>query len=434
MTRFQGFHNREFFPQKFPDVATLQSLHVYDGVRTLFAKIGWEKLLNLHAPSSALLTREFLATMSGFTKSGYFIFRVMNTTHELHIDDLCNMVHAPIDGTYGPNMSPHKFNQPFEPTSFWRAITRLNDYNPSLSKQSQIIHLVLKMTLRLICIILFPQEDKSKAGKKELELLWCMVSRNRKPHLGALLMWKLLKTTRSTIGQIHCCGLVSLLASVVHQQVPVGFPFFRGETRLTLGNLKSTNVFRSSAQGYVWMRERSRYLIVSEPVMLTLSDPPETTVWVLPSNIAQVVVEYEIQPWCRRRAQMIKSPTSPNPDVPSSSHQPFPDRDQDFHQPQQAELHEHSEQPDPNPQQAELHEHCEQTNLNPQQVELHEHCEQLDPNPQQAELHEHCEQTDPNPQPNPQQTELHEYCKRVDPSPQQAELHEHCEQTDPNPH
>lgn len=371
MTRFQGFHNREFFPQKFPDVATLQSLHVYDGVRTLFANIGWEKLLNLHAPSSALLTREFLATMSCFTKSGYFIFRVMNTTHELHIDDLCNMVHAPIDGTYGPNMPPHRFNQPFEPTSFWRAITGLNDYNPSLSKQSQIIHPVLKMTLRLICIILFPQEDKSKAGKKELELLWCMVTRNRKPHLGVWLTWRLLKTARSTIGQIHCCGLVSLLASVVHQQVPEGFPFFRGETRLTLANLKSTNMFRSSAWGYVWMRESSRYLLVSDPAMLTLSDPPETTVWVLPSNLAQAD---QIHLWRRRRAQMIESPTLPNPDVPSSSYQPFPDPDLDFHQPQQVELHKHYEQPDPNPQQTELHEHCEQHDPNRQQAELHEHC------------------------------------------------------------
>lgn len=70
---------------------------------------------------------------------GNFTFPCSGVRHHVHINHACDMVDVHTDRTYGPpdthHLRPHNFNI----FSFWKSISRLEDYNPSTSLVSNIL-------------------------------------------------------------------------------------------------------------------------------------------------------------------------------------------------------------------------------------------------------------------------------------------------------
>lgn len=80
--------DEDFVDQKI-NATLLKELHIYDGIHTLFVNIGWESLLDFDFPTSPLLTRECLSTLSEVNHEGYFIFCCFSNTYQLHVDQIC---------------------------------------------------------------------------------------------------------------------------------------------------------------------------------------------------------------------------------------------------------------------------------------------------------------------------------------------------------
>lgn len=122
------------------------------------------------------------------------------------------MVDLRTDQTYGPPdthyLQPHNFDR----YSFWKSISGLDNYNPSSSLASSTLHPVLMITFRLICNIIFPQYENTKVDVVELEILWCIITQENLPHLGFLIVQKLIKISRAQKIKIICGGLVTLIS------------------------------------------------------------------------------------------------------------------------------------------------------------------------------------------------------------------------------
>ena len=81
---------------------------------------------------------------------------------------------------------------------FWKSISCEDEFQLGTSKASRIIHPVLKVIHRIIVSLLFPQEEISKANKKELEVLWCLINMLEEvPHFGCWVIQKMLKNALS---------------------------------------------------------------------------------------------------------------------------------------------------------------------------------------------------------------------------------------------
>lgn len=80
---------------------------------------------------------------------------------------------------------------------------------------------MLKITHRIIASLLFPQEEISKSRKKELEVLWCMIYElENSPHFRYWVLNKTLKVSESSNGQLHCGGMISIIATHIGLQIP----------------------------------------------------------------------------------------------------------------------------------------------------------------------------------------------------------------------
>ncbi|KAI3708262.1 hypothetical protein L2E82_37427 [Cichorium intybus] len=158
------------------------------------------------------------------------------------------------------------------------------------AKASSIIHPVLKVTHRIIASIFFPQEEISKAGLNELELLYCMINPGPKtPNFGSWIMYKLLKLSRSSSGQVHCGGIITFIAK--HPSLGIRFPdnleIVKGERYLTSDVLEGMRLFRRLESDEIWQAGGRDYLRVNNrnARVLRLADPVSRTNWKPASNM-----------------------------------------------------------------------------------------------------------------------------------------------------
>ncbi|CAI9291280.1 unnamed protein product [Lactuca saligna] len=207
----------------------MRELHIYDGVHALFANIDWERLLCAKFGTCPLLTREFLATLSVVNQEGNFAFRIFSTPHSIHVDQLCTFFHTPATNLAQPAPA-------FDVRDFWQSIISLYFYDPSQSVQTSILHPILKIALKIICIIIYAQVETMKSGKADLFILWCMVARWYRPYFGDLIIKRFHRVLNlRTGGAILCGGLITIIARTLVEQSPPEYTFFTGETfRLTL--------------------------------------------------------------------------------------------------------------------------------------------------------------------------------------------------------
>ncbi|CAI9290071.1 unnamed protein product [Lactuca saligna] len=216
----------------------MQELHIHYGVHTLFSNIGWERLLSADFATCPLLNREFLATLSEVNHEGNIAFRIFNTPHTIHVDQLCT------------------FSIPLSPV-----------YPSPLPLSTSI--------------------ETMKVGKAELFLLWCMITRSHRPHFGDVIIKCFHRViSLRTRGAICCGGLIFIIVRVLTVPSPPGYTFFTGDSfRLTLQTLRSMHMLRPAPGEYVWMLGRSLYFKVTGPGDIALAEPISETEWVLSSNI-----------------------------------------------------------------------------------------------------------------------------------------------------
>lgn len=148
---YQQLLEREILSQAWSPSRTLMwDLYIYDDVHALFPNIEWERIFKANFPTCPMLTEEFLATRSEVNHRGNFSFHCFSMPHSIHIDQLCTFFHAPITNLSQPVVGFNKHN-------FWHSITGLNQYEASQSLQTSIVHLVLKLALKIICNIIYAQ-------------------------------------------------------------------------------------------------------------------------------------------------------------------------------------------------------------------------------------------------------------------------------------
>ncbi|CAI9264634.1 unnamed protein product [Lactuca saligna] len=137
-------------------------------------------------------------------------------------------------------------------------------------KASSIIHPVLKVAHRIIASLLFPQEEISKL-KKELEVLWCMINKPAEvPHFGCWVIQKMLRSATSNGGQLHCGGMVSIIAEHLGLHLPNNpTNIIMGRTRLSIDVMETMHLFHAFPLGIFIGQCYSRSLVL-HPLLLLL--------------------------------------------------------------------------------------------------------------------------------------------------------------------
>ncbi|CAI9276718.1 unnamed protein product [Lactuca saligna] len=255
--------------QKFVDIQALKDLHIYKGVQKLFKNIGWEGLLNLHAVSFQTPMLELLSSITFDYQTHLLTFRLLNQTHQFHADILCDMIGAPK--------------------------ARRDIYTAKgTAKASSIIHPVLKVAHRIIASLLFPQEEISKANKKELEVLWCMINKPAEvPHFGCWVIQKMLRSATSNGGQLHCGGMVSIIVEHLGLHLPNNpTNIIMGRTRLSIDVMETMHLFHRLPTGDIhWTVDGKEYLRIESrnKKILNLANDIPSTNWKLRSNLGVTV-------------------------------------------------------------------------------------------------------------------------------------------------
>ena len=88
MWRVKGAH-------KFMDIKSLKDLHIYKGVHKILKNIGCEGVLNLHALSYQTPMLELLSSITFDYQTHILTFRLLNQSHKIHADILCDIIGAP---------------------------------------------------------------------------------------------------------------------------------------------------------------------------------------------------------------------------------------------------------------------------------------------------------------------------------------------------
>ncbi|CAI9284913.1 unnamed protein product [Lactuca saligna] len=182
--------------------------------------------------------------------------------------------------------------------------------------------MVLKVTHQIITSLLFPQEEISKANKKELEVLWCMINKPKEvPRFGCWEVQKMLENAMSNGGQLHCGGMVSIIAEHLGLHLPNNLTnIIMGRTLLSLEVLEIMHLFHRNSNGDVhWTIDGKEYLRINSQnkrILALANDIPSSN-WKLQSNLGVNVT--------RRSSATIPNPSAPTPTVgASSSSHPFP--------------------------------------------------------------------------------------------------------------
>ncbi|CAI9264255.1 unnamed protein product [Lactuca saligna] len=287
--------NRTMGAQKFVDIQDLKDLHIYKGVHKLFKNIGWEILLNLHALSYQTPMLELLSSITFDYQTHLLTFHLLNQTHQFHADILCDIICAPKvrrDVYTAKGRKNVIFEQNY--ASFWRSISCEYEYQSGTTKASSIIHLVLKVTHRIIASLLFPQEDISKANKKELEVLWCMINKPTEvPHFGCWVIKKMLRSATSNGGKLHCGGMIFIIAEHLGLHLPNNpTNIFTGRTRISIDVMETMHLFHHLPTGDVhWTVDGKEYLRIdsrNKKILNLANDIPSTT-WQLKSNLGVAI-------------------------------------------------------------------------------------------------------------------------------------------------
>ncbi|KAL4587302.1 hypothetical protein LXL04_000171 [Taraxacum kok-saghyz] len=135
--KFDKFLEKTFEPTRFISAPALTQLHILDGVRALFQNIGWGGLFDIAKGYYLKPTCEFLSSVH-LADEG-MQFRLVSRDYHMSYDQLCAIISAPTDDTFGPTDNLTGYN----PAIFWCQITRRREYVPKFSKSSSIIHPVL---------------------------------------------------------------------------------------------------------------------------------------------------------------------------------------------------------------------------------------------------------------------------------------------------
>ncbi|KAI3737147.1 hypothetical protein L2E82_27142 [Cichorium intybus] len=282
-SRFQNFLQRQFVSQKFAHPDSLRDMFVFDGVQTLFNNIGWTNILNIHAPSYTRPPQEILSSLN--YADDILSFRLNNHTYRIHADQISELVGQDLSRTVDIyKVKPHS---KYDPSNIWGAITDQDDYSPSAAKASSIIHPVLRVAHRILASIIFPREERSTVNSLELRLLYHMAANSKsKPHFGKCIGHRLLETARSTRGQIHCGGILTLIV----QSPALGLIFSPEEQILPGGHFLTTAAFESarmftrSPTGFTWAKPEhldGDPIWVDRADSLSLHTPVHQTDWLL---------------------------------------------------------------------------------------------------------------------------------------------------------
>ncbi|KAL4591667.1 hypothetical protein LXL04_004637 [Taraxacum kok-saghyz] len=273
--KFDKFLEKSFEPTRFISAPALIQLHILDGVRALFQNIGWGGLFDIAKGYYLKPTCEFLSSVH-LADEG-MQFRMVSRDYHMSYDQLCAIISAPTDDTFGPTDNLTGYN----PAIFWCQITRLREYVPKFSKSSSIIHPVLRVAHRILASIMFPRHETSTVNSAELQLLWCMTHAfDIKPNFGAYLTRRLSTTSPTSKGNICVGGLVTLIGSAVgvtfenHDYIP--------STYLTFESFESMELFKTKRDGHLWILHHTHFKVNnSNRHLLDLADPITDTDWSL---------------------------------------------------------------------------------------------------------------------------------------------------------
>ncbi|CAI9290091.1 unnamed protein product [Lactuca saligna] len=132
------------------------------------------------------------------------------------MDQLCIIFHTPITSLSKPTLA-------FDVREFWYSITSLESYDSVQSVQTSIVHPVLKISLKIICNIIYAQIETTKVSKAELFLLWFMVTGSYYQHFGDLIIKRFHRVIALRTGGAICCGsLISIIVCSLVARSPPG--------------------------------------------------------------------------------------------------------------------------------------------------------------------------------------------------------------------
>ena len=265
--KFDKIRDRKFCVQKFADKHTLDSLLIKRHIKELFTNVGWQNILDLYALGYKRPSLEFLSFVYLHHES--LCFCLMNRDCEITVDQICELIGAPTQRTFGPNDNPPGFNS----GDFWQEITGLTHYDPAKTKASSIIHPLLKVAHRIIANILYPRKETSTINSHELKLLYCLTHPHEfKPHFGRWLSHKLVLISNTTSGTFACGGTITLLGRSPHVQAipdPVeGLEVIPGTPLLDMEAYTACKVLR-----YTFSRATTEWLVGPHHTVHLTTDP-----------------------------------------------------------------------------------------------------------------------------------------------------------------
>ena len=279
MTKFDQFFTKKYQPTRFCDTDALDELGILEGVRTLFRNIGWAGILEIYNAYYERPTVEFLSSV--YLAEGGMHFRLMNQNCHITYDEICHIIEAPTENTFGPDID---HLDGYNPATFWNRITRQQSYVPKECKSAMIIHPVLRIAHRILASVMFPRPETSTVSSPELLLLWCMTQNLAiKPNFGVYLARRLSSISPDTRGIICIGGLVTILAGAapVNVVIPDTEPGVKMDF-LNIPALQSMKILKIKPDGYHWTLHHSHFVLNEDTThFLTLAVPTSHTDWAL---------------------------------------------------------------------------------------------------------------------------------------------------------
>lgn len=268
-SHYKAIVNRSVKPTKFVCRDSFVTLGVFDGVRALFANIGWENFLNHWALTYHTPTLEILASLARDDDARILTFRFAGTAYRLSFERLNEHMGTPARGNHCHihSCAVEGYNE----NEFWQRISGLDDFRP---KSAHIIHPCLRLAHRILCCTIFARTECSQITKLELFFLWCMTSRDADfiPDFASHFLHKCISTrdTRTAPGDICFGGLFTVMLSAPEISQSLTSPPWTiavGPTRLDLAALGRMSMISPRPPGrFIWYHSipREPYLYLPD--------------------------------------------------------------------------------------------------------------------------------------------------------------------------
>jgi hypothetical protein len=182
--RYKALISKPLHPCRYPDSHTLNVLEIRDNAFNLLNRLGWGEMLK---PMRGYenFTYEFLSSIQ-FKKDKLNLddpdhrvsFRLLNIDYEMSLEIFCNEMGFANAGFIHDSWNQALKPEAYDPASFWKRITGLNQYVSRSNKASNIHNPVLRYLQRVMACTIWGRKEVGTCRTDELFMLWAILNNN----------------------------------------------------------------------------------------------------------------------------------------------------------------------------------------------------------------------------------------------------------------